>query len=89
MLTLIIIILLGALVGYIAARLFGRKEGFWASAIIGVVGSLFGNFTSRLLGVGNQAALALDLSNLLWALGGSIIVVIILNWIQNNHRPTV
>lgn len=86
MLGLIIIILLGALVGYLASRLLGRQEGFWASTAIGVVGSLLGNFASRLLGVGNQAALTFDLSNLLWALGGSVIVVLILNTVRRKPR---
>jgi uncharacterized membrane protein YeaQ/YmgE (transglycosylase-associated protein family) len=80
---LIITILLGALVGYIAARLMGRNEGFLASILIGIVGAFVGGLISRLLGVGDQSALAFDLSNLLWALGGSVLVVFILNTLQN------
>lgn len=83
---LILTILLGALVGYVAAHLMGRREGFLASTAIGIVGAILGGVISRLLGVGNQSALVLDLSNLLWALGGSIVVVLILNAVQ--HRPT-
>lgn len=83
---LIITILLGALVGYLAAHMFGRREGFVVSTIIGVVGAVLGNVVSRALGVGNQSALAFDLSGLLWALGGSIIVVLILNAVQ--HRSS-
>lgn len=83
---LIITILLGALVGYLAARLSGRREGFLASVVIGVVGAFLGGVVSRLFGVGDQSALVLDLSSLLWALGGSIVVVVILNMIQG--RPT-
>lgn len=82
---LIITILLGALVGYLAAHLFGRREGFVVSAVIGVVGAILGNVVSNLLGAGNQSALNFDLSNLLWALLGSIVVVVILNAVQN--RP--
>lgn len=82
---LLITILLGALVGYIAAHVMGRHEGFIVSTLIGIVGAILGNFISDLLGFGNQSALAFDWSNLLWALGGSIVVVLILNAIQ--HRP--
>lgn len=83
---LIIAILLGALVGWLAARLFGRQEGFWGSLVIGVVGAILGNVLSHLLGQGSQAALALDLSGLLWSLGGSVVFVAILNWFQRRPR---
>jgi uncharacterized membrane protein YeaQ/YmgE (transglycosylase-associated protein family) len=82
---LIVTILLGALVGYLAAHLMGRREGFLVSVLIGIVGAFLGNVVSHLLGVGDQSGLVLDWSNLLWALGGSILVVVILNAIQ--HRP--
>lgn len=82
---LIIAILLGALVGYIAAALMGRKEGFWASMLIGIAGAFLGGVVSRLLGVGDQSALAFDLSGLLWALGGSVLVVVLLNMFQNRN----
>lgn len=85
---LIITILLGALVGYVAAHLMGRREGFLASVAIGIIGAFLGGLVSRLLGVGDQSALVFDLSNLLWALGGSILVVVLLNMFQNN-RPRV
>lgn len=82
---LIVTILLGALVGYLAANLMGRREGFLASVLIGIAGAFVGSVVSRLLGVGDQSALVLDWSNLFWALGGSILVVVLLNTFQN--RP--
>lgn len=83
---LIITILLGALVGYLAAHIMGRREGFVASVLIGILGAFLGGLISRALGVGDQSALVLDISNLLWALGGSIVVVLILNAVQNRRR---
>jgi uncharacterized membrane protein YeaQ/YmgE (transglycosylase-associated protein family) len=79
---LIIVILLGALVGYIAARIMGRREGFIASTLIGVFGAVLGNLISRSIGEGSQAGLGFDLSSLLWSLGGAVVVVAILNLIQ-------
>lgn len=82
---LIISLLLGALVGYIAAHLMGRQTGFWGSMLIGVLGALVGGVISRLLGVGDQSALAFDLSGLLWSLGGAVVVVAIYNAITRNN----
>lgn len=82
---LIITILLGALVGYLAAHIMGRKEGFIASTLIGVAGALLGGWISRLLGVGDQSALVFDLSSLLWALGGAVVVAYILNVVQRRN----
>ena len=82
---LIIAILLGAFVGYIASALMGRESGFWFSVLIGVVGAFIGGIISRLLGVGDQAILAFDLSGLLWSLGGSIVFVAILNALQKRN----
>lgn len=85
---LIITILLGALVGFLAARFFGRSEGFLASLVIGILGAVVGNIVSHALGQGSQSNLGLDLNGLLWALGGSVIVVVILNMIQGrSNRP--
>jgi len=78
---LIIAILLGAFVGYIASALMGRESGFWFSVLIGVVGAFIGG----ILGVGDQAILAFDLSGLLWSLGGSIVFVAILNALQKRN----
>jgi uncharacterized membrane protein YeaQ/YmgE (transglycosylase-associated protein family) len=82
----IVAVLLGALVGYLAARIMGRREGFLASVLIGVVGAVLGNVISRSLGAGDQAGLAFDFSSLLWALGGSVLVVVILNLIQGRSN---
>lgn len=79
---LIIAILLGALVGHIAARISGRHEGFIVSTIIGVLGALLGNFVSYLFGGGKIAYLTLSLSGLLWSFLGAIVVVAILNFLQ-------
>jgi uncharacterized membrane protein YeaQ/YmgE (transglycosylase-associated protein family) len=82
---LIVTLLLGALIGYIAAHLMGRQTGFWGSMLIGVIGAFVGGVISRFLGVGDQAILAFDLSGLLWSLGGSIVVVAIYNVLTRDN----
>lgn len=82
---LIIAILLGALVGHIAARIAGRNEGFWMSTLIGVLGAFVGNLISYAIGGGKVAFLAFDLSGLLWSLGGAIVFAFILNAVQKRR----
>ena len=41
--SILVAIILGGLVGYIAARLLGRDEGILASVVIGVIGSFIGD----------------------------------------------
>lgn len=81
--SLIIAILLGALVGYLASRITGRSQGFIGDVIVGIVGAFLGNLVSYAIGGGKQAFLTFDLSGLLWSLGGAILLCAILNAIQS------
>ena len=73
-----------------AARLMGRHEGILASIIIGVIGSFIGSLISRLFTGSDQSFLAFDLSGLVWALVGAVILVAILNAFQGrSHHTTV
>ena len=83
--SLIIAILLGALVGFLANRILGRDSGFWWSTLTGVVGAFIGNLISYAIGGGQQAFLTFDLSGLLWSLAGAIIFVAILNAVQRRR----
>lgn len=83
--SIIIAILLGALVGFLAQKITGREGGFWFSALVGIVGAFLGNLVSWTIGGGTQAFLTFDLSGLLWSLGGAILLCAILNAIQRNR----
>jgi len=76
---LIITVILGGFVGWLAASVAGRDEGVIASIVIGVVGSFIGGFVSSLLGQGDQAYLAFSWVGLLWSFVGALILVAILN----------
>jgi len=77
--SILIAIILGALVGWIASAIMGRDEGIIASIVIGVVGSIIGSFISMLFTGSDQSALALSWSSLLWSLVGAVILVAIMN----------
>lgn len=86
---IIIAIILGGLVGYIAAKVMGREEGIIASIIIGIIGSFLGGLLSRLITGTDKAYLALDWSGLLWSFLGAVILVAIMNAMSHRHHPTM
>ena len=47
--SILVIIILGGLVGWIASMIMGREEGLFASIVIGIIGSFIGGFISSLL----------------------------------------
>jgi uncharacterized membrane protein YeaQ/YmgE (transglycosylase-associated protein family) len=87
--SIIMFIILGGIVGWIAARLMGREEGVFGSIIIGIVGSFIGSFVARLINSGSSSYLALNWSGLIWSLIGAVILVAIMNAFsgRRHHHP--
>lgn len=85
--SLIAALIIGGLIGWLAAALFGRNEGVVASVIIGIIGSIIGSFVSMLFTGGDQAALAFSWSGIIWSFIGAVILIAILNAVQGSrHR---
>lgn len=87
--SVVVYIVLGGLVGWLAAKLLGRTEGILASIVIGIVGSFIGSFISRLFTGFDQSYLAFSWSGLFWSLIGALVFVMILNAIQRPRRHIV
>ncbi len=77
--SIIVAIILGGLVGWIAAKMMGRDEGILASIVIGIIGSFLGSWLSRLFTGGNEAFLAFTWVGLFWSFIGAVILVAIMN----------
>ena len=82
---IIVMLILGGLVGWIAAGLLGRSEGVLMSVVIGIVGSFLGGLLSQVFTGGNQAVLAFTWVGLFWSFIGAILLVAILNIFQGNR----
>lgn len=87
--SIIVMLIIGGLVGWIAARIMGRNEGILASILIGIVGSFIGNFVSQLVTGGDRAFLDLSLSGFFWSLIGAVILVAIMNALSHPRHHTV
>jgi len=86
--SLIIVLVMGGIVGWLAAKIAGRDEGIIASVIIGIVGSIIGSFLSAALRGSDQAYLAFSWTGLFWSLVGALILVFMLNAIQHRSHHT-
>lgn len=86
--SLILILIIGAVVGWVAAAIMGRREGILGSIGIGIVGAIIGGLISSFFSSGNNSFLSLTLAGVIWSFIGAVIFVAILNAIQNNHSHT-
>lgn len=82
---LIIFLILGAFIGWLATKVTGNDAEFgWvANTIIGVLGSIFGAYVlGRIFGL--PSGLVFDIVPLVGAFLGSVILLVIYNWIRSH-----
>ena len=84
--SIIVMLIIGGLVGWAAARMMGRDTGLLASIVIGIIGSFIGGFLSTLFTGSDQSALAFSWVGLFWSLIGAVILVAILNALTSRAR---
>lgn len=78
----IILIIVGALIGWIASKIMATDEqqGAIANVIVGIVGALLGRWLfADLLGIGGAAAAGtLSFAGVIWGIIGAIVLIAIL-----------
>lgn len=80
------IIIVGGVVGWLAAQLMGRDPGIFGSILIGVVGSFIGSFVSYLIVGSDQSYLAFSWVGAFWSFIGAIILVAIINALSSHPQ---
>jgi len=86
--TILTVIIIGAIVGWVASRLMGRDEGFLASILIGIVGSFIGSWVSLLFTGSDRSYLAFSWTGFAWSLIGAVILVAIMNAVSGRRHHT-
>ncbi|MCR5306268.1 MAG: GlsB/YeaQ/YmgE family stress response membrane protein [Oscillospiraceae bacterium] len=77
---LIVSVVLGALIGFIAGKLMETKDnGFIVNAIIGIAGGFIGGLIGNLLGIGNGWIMSIILS-----IVGACLLIFVLRKIFNH-----
>lgn len=78
----IVMILVGAVIGWLASRMMSTDEqqGAFANIVIGIVGSLLGSWLfGNVLGIGGAgAAGSLSLWGVIWGVLGAVVLIAIL-----------
>jgi uncharacterized membrane protein YeaQ/YmgE (transglycosylase-associated protein family) len=80
-------IVLGLIAGAIAKLLMpgDQRGGFILTALLGIGGALVGGFLGRQLGyVGVES---FSLSSLIWAIGGSVLLLLLYGLVTKKKRP--
>jgi len=80
--SLLVALIIGGFVGWLAAQIGGRSEGFVASVLIGIVGSFIGSFISTLFTGGDRAYLAFSWVGVFWSFVGALVLVFLMNAFQ-------
>ena len=80
-------IVLGLIAGFISSLIVNRSgEGFFLDIILGIVGALVGGFIMS--AVGGEGVSGLNIYSILVAIGGAIVVLVILHAIRGTPRAT-
>ena len=87
--SIIVTLIVGGIVGWLAAQILGRREGIFGSVVIGIIGSFIGSFVSQLFTGSNRSYLAFAWSGFIWSLVGALILVAILNAVTKQRSGTV
>ena len=73
--SIIIAVLIGAVAGWLASLLMGKKKSLLINIILGIIGGFIGSWVFGLLGIGG--------SGILWSIGvstaGACILIAVLN----------
>ena len=85
MINLIIILIVGGLIGWVASKVMGTdpQQGILLNVIVGIVGALLGGFLFGLLGLGGSILdEGLNIGSILVSLIGAIVLIWIVKMVR-------
>jgi uncharacterized membrane protein YeaQ/YmgE (transglycosylase-associated protein family) len=79
-------VMLGAVAGFIAEQLTGRRTGLLLATLVGIVGALLGGFLARALFNVQTLDTFFDLSTWLTAIAGAVILLLLMRLVSGRRR---
>ena len=86
--SILALIIVGGIVGWLAGMIAGRREGILGSIVIGIIGSFIGTLLSRVFTSNSGTFLSFSWASFFWSLIGAIILVAIMNAVSRRHHTT-
>jgi len=83
---IILALIIGGIIGWLAAAVTGRNEGILGSIAIGVVGAIIGSIIANLLGNAGGSLVSSSWSGIFWTFVGALILSGLLNALQSGGR---
>jgi uncharacterized membrane protein YeaQ/YmgE (transglycosylase-associated protein family) len=83
MMNLIVVIIVGAIIGWVASKIMRTQAGLLVDIVVGIVGALLASF---LFGRATLASGSFAVVSLLWSLLGAIIVLAIYRLLFRGRR---
>lgn len=87
--SIVTMLVIGGIVGWLAAAVAGRREGIIASVIIGIIGAIIGGVLARAVGSSDAGLGALSWASVAWSFIGAVILVAIMNAVQHRSHHHV
>ena len=84
--SLLIALLVGSGVGWLAAVLTERKESLLFSMVVGVVGAILGGAFFTLGSTGNEATMLFSWASLWWSVAGALIASFFMNLVTEHFE---
>ena len=87
LISLLLLALFGAVVGWIAGFIMKSKNGLLLNILLGIVGSIVGGFIASLLGFGSFGGdFSFDIINVAIAIGGACLVIFLVRILRGGKR---
>jgi len=81
--TILLWLLFGAVVGWIAGKIMSNRNSLFGNIVLGIVGSFVGGFVASLLGFGSlSGGFSFNLVNILISVGGACLVIFIVRLVR-------
>jgi len=78
MINVIVVIIVGAIIGWVASRIMGTRGGPLVDIVVGIVGALLAGF---LFGKDTFTSGSFTVASLLWSLLGAVILLLVVKLI--------
>lgn len=87
--SILIALIIGAVVGWLAAVVMGRNEGIVGSIAIGIGGALLGEILSSLVSGNAQSFFDLSWMGIFWTFIGALLCSMALNALQARRSSSI